>query len=73
MIKEIEANVNENKYVPKKFIIKITLLECRNLAIPSGDTPNPLIEIEVTFINKIGFRKIQLFKNNLWTNFPENF
>ncbi len=38
---------NEDKYIPKKFILKITLLECRNLTLQSGETPNPYIEIEV--------------------------
>jgi len=38
---------NEDKYVPKKFIIKVTIIECRNLSLTSGETPNPYIELEV--------------------------
>lgn len=40
----------EDKYIPKKFIIKITIIECRNLTLQSGDSPNPYIELEVKYI-----------------------
>lgn len=38
----------EEKYNPKKFIVKITLIQCRNLTLTSGDSPNPYIEVEVS-------------------------
>jgi len=41
----------EDKYIPKKFILKITLIECRNLTLQNGETPNPYIEVEVNFFN----------------------
>jgi hypothetical protein len=39
--------INEGKYMPRKYILKISLLECRNLEIISGEAPNPFIEIDV--------------------------
>lgn len=39
--------INQGKYVPRKYIVKITLIECRNLELVSGEAANPFIEIDV--------------------------
>jgi len=44
--------INEGKYMPRKYILKITLIECRNLELASGEAANPYIEIDVNKINK---------------------
>ena len=46
--KDLQQKYQE-KYIPKKFIIKVTIIECRNLTLQTGDTPNPYIELEVRF------------------------
>jgi hypothetical protein len=45
--------INEGKYIPRKFIVKITILECRNLEIISGEPANPYVEVDVKIKNKI--------------------
>lgn len=39
--------INESKYIPRKYILKITLIECRNLELASGEAANPYIELDV--------------------------
>lgn len=64
-VKKENLIVNEGKYIPRKFIVKITIIECRNLEMMSGEPANPYVEVDVKIKNKIDRWNKILHKNNV--------